>query len=138
MKRWTARQLRPVPRIAAGRALAGIATAMIDLSDGLAVDLSRLLSASGAGCSVDPDAIPADPGLEGIGLDRIETALIGGEDFELLFTAPVDRSNEIDDRLAAAGTDVTCVGEVTDGATLIGGDALDTWKERSWDHLRPL
>ncbi len=73
------------PRIAEGRALAGIATAMIDLSDSLAHSLHLLSRASGVGFTVEAEGIPL---LEGIPREELEAVLYFGEDYELLFTAP--------------------------------------------------
>lgn len=79
--------LYPEPRIAVGRRLRGLATAAIDLSDGLSTDLTHLCEASGVVASIDQAALPVDP-LAQQGADAIRRALHGGEDYELLFTAP--------------------------------------------------
>ena len=88
------RQLRPKPPLEAGPLLARgrLATAAIDLSDGLAADLGHLLDASGVGADVDLDRIPLARGLRKrcgeLGLAAEELALHGGEDYELLFSVP--------------------------------------------------
>lgn len=74
--------LYPEPRLAAGRKLMGLATAAIDLSDGLSTDLAHLCEESGLRAEVDTDALPIDARA------TLEQALHGGEDYELLFTAP--------------------------------------------------
>ncbi len=83
--------LDPEPRVIAGRALGltGLATAMIDLSDGLEQDLLRLCRASGVGAVVQQASLPVAPAARALlGPDRaLRTALAGGEDYELLFTA---------------------------------------------------
>lgn len=106
--------LYPVPRVSEGRALIGIASAMIDLSDGLHADLSRLLRASGVGAHLDADRIQlaAEP-VERFGRERaLEFALTGGDDYELCFTVPADRDAEL--RRAAAGWEcgITRIGTV--------------------------
>jgi len=77
-----ARYLHPVPRIAEGQALAPLATAMMDISDGLLIDAQRLAAASGIAIHIDLDAIPL--ALPGPVLD----AACAGDDYELLFTLP--------------------------------------------------
>ena len=77
-----ARYLRPVPRIAEGQALAPLATAMMDVSDGLLIDAQRLATASGIAIHIDLDAVPL--ALPGPVLD----AACAGDDYELLFTLP--------------------------------------------------
>ncbi len=74
-------QLYPEPRLAAGRKLTRLATAAIDLSDGLSTDLSHLCEESGLAAEIDADALPVDARA------TLEQALHGGEDYELLFTA---------------------------------------------------
>ena len=77
------RYLRPWPRLAEGRALAAEATAMMDLSDGLASDARRLAEASGVKLVLDACALPLAPGV-----DSPELAATGGEDYELLVCGP--------------------------------------------------
>lgn len=130
-----ARQRRPHPPIAVGPVLADFGvTAMIDVSDGLAVDLGHIVEASGVGCEVDLDAVPVDPGLASLpDLDDRAVAVTGGEDFELLFT-----TDDVDGvRAALRGLgQITEIGVVTEGPALIGGRELNEWKERGWEHLR--
>ncbi len=79
--------LYPQPRIAQGLWLArrGAATAAMDLSDGLSMDLARLCEESGVGAEIDEPTLPVAPGA------TLEEALHGGEDYELLFTAPAEK-----------------------------------------------
>ena len=123
------RQRRPRPRVEDGRYAANSgATSMIDLSDGLAMDLGHIVTASGVGCEVDIDAVPVDQNLSLLDIDPLVLAIIGGEDFELLFTVP--------DARAVDGIDATQIGVVTDGAARIGDKPLNEWRDRAWDHLR--
>ncbi|WP_447726973.1 thiamine-phosphate kinase [Sphingomonas koreensis] len=78
-----ARYLRPTPRLAEGQAIAALATAMMDVSDGLLIDARRMAEASGVAIAIDLDAIP----LALPNLDPIEAAT-AGDDYELLFTLP--------------------------------------------------
>lgn len=127
------RQLRPEARVDDGRRLADAgATAMIDVSDGYAVDLVRVMEASNTGCVIDPSAVPVDPALGAVlesEAELLRSAILGGEDFELLATLP-------------AGADVpegiTVVGEVTEDRSLrLGDDDLrELGRNQGWDHLR--
>ncbi|HXE15518.1 MAG TPA: AIR synthase-related protein, partial [Bryobacteraceae bacterium] len=101
------RHKRPVPRLAVGLQLRGLAIAAMDLSDGLSLDLRRLCQASKVGAEVD--SIPIAGGA------TIEHALHGGEDYELLFTAPPDANIPAQ----IAGVPVTKIGRVTDRPEII-------------------
>ena len=100
IKRLIERHLRPLPRVEWGRRLAaaGIASAMIDVSDGLSSDLGHLCEQSGVGAEVFADRIPLSKDLrsaKALARSVLEYALSGGEDYELLFTSPVEREREI-------------------------------------------
>jgi thiamine-monophosphate kinase len=86
--------LTPVPRLRAGQALVNFATAMIDVSDGVASDVSHLCRESGVAARVLASRIPIHPGATVMarltGRDALDLALRGGEDYELLFTTPAD------------------------------------------------
>jgi thiamine-monophosphate kinase len=85
-----ARYLRPTPRVAEGQAIAALATAMMDVSDGLLIDARRMAEASSVAVAIDLDTIP----LALPGLDPIEAAT-AGDDYELLFTLPADTAPPI-------------------------------------------
>lgn len=111
------RLLRPTPRVEAGRELGlGIATAAIDLSDGLAGDLYKLCAASQVGAIIDLAALPISDDVrrvaEAAGVDPVELALRGGEDYELLFTTSSLREGS--HVLPRSGTPYTVIGEVVD------------------------
>jgi thiamine-monophosphate kinase len=112
-----AAHLRPEPRVAAGRALgAGGARALIDLSDGLALDALRMARASGVRARVDVDAVPLAPGAaavaEAAGLPPRELGLGGGEDYELLAALPPERLAPL---CAALDLPLTPVGRLEEG-----------------------
>ena len=128
-------QLRPSPPIAAVPVLARwTPTAMLDLSDGLARDLGRLLDAAGVGCDVEAEALPIAAGVERYG-DPLETAVVGGEDYQLLFTMSESVWHGAERALAAAGTPARRIGMITAGDAIVAGKPLDEWRRRSWEHL---
>ncbi|MGI8708287.1 MAG: thiamine-phosphate kinase [Actinomycetota bacterium] len=136
--RLATRQRRPLARVKEGDALrrAG-ATSMIDVSDGLAVDLSHLCDASVLGCSVDVTALPIDPALDGLDTtEALELAVTGGEDFELLFTIEADRIEDARRLLAPLGTPITPIGTMGGTDRTLGDRALDEWRTLGWEHLR--
>jgi thiamine-monophosphate kinase len=137
------RQRRPDPRLALGRALCGIATACIDLSDGLLQDLGHLCDASRVGASVRLDRLPLSRAYRAATRGRRDpwaAAATGGEDYELLVAVP---SRKVPAALAAgrrAGTRLTVVGEVVAGAGVAAlrpdGRAYRP-RRAGHDHLRP-
>jgi thiamine-monophosphate kinase len=80
----------PRPRLALGQALRGLASAAIDVSDGLVADLGHILEVSGVGAEVHAGALPLSDAARGLPGAR-DAALSGGDDYELLFTAPPER-----------------------------------------------
>ncbi|MET0518738.1 MAG: thiamine-phosphate kinase [Burkholderiaceae bacterium] len=101
----------PQPRVALGQALRGVATSAIDLSDGLLGDLGHILHRSGVGATVEADALPCGAILAGQPLAlRREMGLAGGDDYELLFTAPVAARDAVQQAAAASATPVTRIG----------------------------
>jgi thiamine-monophosphate kinase len=79
---WLAAYRRPQPRLAEGQALAPLAHAMADISDGLLIDAARMAEASGLAVEIDLDAVPIPEGA-----DRM-AAVTAGDDYELLFAGP--------------------------------------------------
>jgi len=136
------RMEQPTPRVALGLALRGIATAAVDLSDGLAGDLGHVLRASGVGACLDADAAA---GLLAIGaaagLDlatRRACTLAGGDDYELAFTAPASARAAVEQAGRASATPVTRVGAIEAEAGLRLVDAQGapvTQHVASFDHF---
>ncbi|MCP5162798.1 MAG: thiamine-phosphate kinase [Hahellaceae bacterium] len=80
------RYYEPSPRLREGLALSGLATACIDVSDGLLADLAHILESSGCGAVIRDDAIPLSEALRGTAINPLTHALEGGDDYELCFT----------------------------------------------------
>lgn len=109
----------PRPRLGLGAALGGIATAMMDISDGLVGDLDHIASASGVAAVIEAARLPLSPAAASVladDIERLETVLTGGDDYELLFTAPpaVDMAAIS----AATGIAVTAVGRIESGESV--------------------
>ena len=119
-----ARLDRPSPRIALGLALRGIARAAIDISDGLLGDLGHVLHASRVGARIAVDDVPASAVMRSQPVERRRICqLAGGDDYELLFTAPVERHEAVLAAANAAHTPVACIGQITAAPGLALHDA---------------
>ena len=106
---------RPQPRVALGLALRGVASAAIDLSDGLAGDLGHVRQRSGVGAVLDWAALPMSPVLaaQPAALQR-DCLLTGGDDYELLFCAPPARADAVQAAARQAGVAVSRIGLIDD------------------------
>ncbi|WP_247730053.1 thiamine-phosphate kinase [Halovivax limisalsi] len=122
------------PRVAAGRALAPDATAMMDSSDGLARSLHQLAAASDCGFAIEADRVPIDDALTAVVANgrasegresateaALEPALTFGEDFELVCTIPEAR---IDDARESAPVALSVLGRVVESGVTVDGEAL--------------
>lgn len=106
-----ARLLRPVPRVGLGISLRGVASAMIDVSDGLLADLGHILDAGAVGARLDIDAVPFDRRLdvECNPAQKWRCILGGGDDYELCFTVPPDSRQQLE----SIAHPVYRIGEIT-------------------------
>lgn len=112
---------RPVPRVGAGLALGPLATAAIDVSDGLVADLGHLCKASGCGAAIDVERVPISAELLSLfpPQEALAHALGGGDDYELCFTAPPSRAEDIETALEASGTLVRRIGQLVPGQEVV-------------------
>ncbi len=136
--------LDPQPQLAAGRLLAkeGLATACIDLSDGVATDLMHICQLSGVWARLAATDIPIPPEVKTVarmvGQDPLELALQGGEDYQLLFTSPPDRASHLPKVFTQAGLGVpNRVGEIIPGreVVLITMEKEKIISGRGYDHF---
>lgn len=110
---------RPEPRVELGRGLRGIATAAIDISDGLVADLGHVLKASRVGARVSLPRIPLSSAYSSLREQAgWEPALSGGDDYELCFTVPPDKLGQLEQEASAWSCEVCCIGEVVTGSGL--------------------
>ena len=131
---------RPQPRVTLGQALRGLASSAIDVSDGLLGDLGHVLSASKVGATIEADALPRSTVLraQSLGWQRVCT-LAGGDDYELLFTAPHDAADAVRQAAQRCGVAVTPIGHVEAAPGLRLVDAAGTALVNDYvgfDHFR--
>jgi thiamine-monophosphate kinase len=134
------RLYEPTPRVALGQALRGMATAAIDISDGLLADLGHICRLSGVGATVDLTSIPVSAiGAKHFASDAGRTAIVaGGDDYELCFTAPANSRESIADLTDVLGVPLTRIGQVKrgKGVSLLGPDGKAVKIDgRGYDHF---
>ena len=134
------RLYEPTPRVGLGQALRGMATAAIDVSDGLLADLGHICRLSGVGATVDANSMP----LSAIGtrhvasLEGLTAIVAGGDDYELCFTAPANARESIEDLTEMLDIPLTRIGQVRrgKGVSLIGPDGKPLKIDgRGYDHF---
>ncbi|MEM7249866.1 MAG: thiamine-phosphate kinase [Pseudomonadota bacterium] len=128
-----ARLHRPTPRVAIGRALRGHATAAIDLSDGLAGDLGHICAASQLGAVIEPRSLPRSAAFDTLvgARDPLALCLSGGDDYELLFTAPSASQEALSQIAARHECPLTRIGYMTNQRTGV-------WLESSPGRFEPV
>ena len=134
----------PTPRVALGMALRGIARSAIDVSDGLAADLGHICECSGVNAEIEWERVPIARAARALRDQRLvqETALGGGDDYELCFTAPKARRAQVERAGRAAKVHLTRIGRITASArrkstvTILDahGGPL-TVRRRGYDHF---
>jgi thiamine-monophosphate kinase len=109
---------RPTPRVELGLALRGVANAAIDISDGLLGDLGHILQRSKVGAVIETawvqDSAAISDAMQSVAFNkRLDFALAGGDDYELLFTASPDQADEVLEAGERCGVSITCIGRIT-------------------------
>ncbi len=132
---------RPQPRTALGAALCGTASAMLDVSDGLAGDLGHILAASNVGAVIEHAALPlaALCAAGANGTQALHALLSGGDDYELLFTAPADKHPEVRVLAAAQAIPLTRIGRIIAAPGMLLENAngeICPLAARGFDHFR--
>lgn len=145
LKRARQRLERPEPRVALGLGLRGLASAAIDLSDGLVGDLGHVLTASGVGATLESERLiellqaRGHPQWLALGVDALDTVLCGGDDYELAFTAAPTAQAEILAAARDAGVPVTRIGRIEAEPGLRLRDAqgrISHPEQQSFDHFK--
>lgn len=141
------RHLTPTPRLHEGQlaARSALATAAIDVSDGLASDIGHICEMSNVGVQLWAEAIPISAATravaEALAADPLQWALFGGEDYELILTAPADKATILAQRIAQeTSTPVSIIGEIVpaeQGSLLVHADgSTKPLRPSGWDHFR--
>ncbi len=140
---WLEQRLdRPSPRLELGALLRDYATSAIDLSDGLVSDLGHILAASGVGASLETIRLPLSEALRACGADVHvrDYALSGGDDYELCFTVPPERTQSVIEAARRMELQLTDIGEIDAGPGLrmLDADGVQvTAMAKGYDHFLP-
>ena len=131
---------RPVPRVTAGIALRSLASACVDISDGLLADLGHICEASGVAAELDAPLLPRSPALRELHgeAQALEFALGGGDNYELCFTVPPLHLEQVLADLGRVGCGVTWIGRIVAGRGVRVRDAQGAWitpQMRGWEHF---
>jgi thiamine-monophosphate kinase len=121
----------PDPRVSLGTALRGIVNAMADVSDGLVADLGHICEASGLAATIEAEAVPLSNGARTVlesDPSEITGLLTGGDDYELVFTAPREQIEAVKAAAAGVGVEATEIGRMEEGGgevSVIDRDGAD-------------
>ncbi|MDB5801340.1 MAG: thiL [Rhodocyclales bacterium] len=132
---------RPQPRVALGLALCGVATAMLDVSDGLLGDLAHILEQSDCGASIEDVLLPLAPVTSASGDEGLarRALLGGGDDYELLFAAPLAQRQVVLDISQQLGLPLTRIGVMTEKSNVIAtkkrDGSIETVSAQGYDHF---
>src|SRR6185295_11639728 len=137
------KHLSPEPRLVLGREIGnlGLATSMIDISDGLSTDLWHILDESNVGAKIKAESIPVDKTTVSIagdrGIDVVELALNSGEEYELLFTVDGAKVEQVEQLAKSLGESVTEIGFVMDsgGFQLERDNSVRAIEPRGYQHV---
>ena len=131
---------RPTPRVHAGRALPALASACVDVSDGLLADLGHICARSDVGARIDIPSLPASEALRDA-FDDVERAALqaaGGDDYELCFTADASHRERVASLASRLDLRITRIGRITAGTAVVAVDAAGTaWRppRTGYDHF---
>ena len=130
-----ARLDRPMPRVELGHELRGLASACIDVSDGLLAELAHICRGSGVGADIDADALPDSEALRAAfdaGTRRLLQAT-GGDDYELCFTAPVSQHAAVQVLASTLALPLTRIGSIVEGSGIACGGI--GWDKSGYQHF---
>jgi thiamine-monophosphate kinase len=128
----------PAPRLALGREIARFASAAMDISDGLAADLGHICAASACGAEIALAAVPTSPAAKAAGVDHALARITGGDDYELLFTAPAAAEPKLRAAARKTGVPVTRIGHIVarSGVRVLAPDgSVVPIKGGGWEHF---
>jgi thiamine-monophosphate kinase len=136
------RHFLSVPRVLAGQALLNIASAAIDISDGLISDLQHILTQSNVGASIDVDCLPTSNELMAF-CNHDESvaqcyALTSGEEYELCFTVAEENKGALESALSHTGTAISCIGQIrAKGQLVLHNKGIPViWDLKGYDHFK--
>ena len=134
------RYYRPQPRIEEGRQLLSLASSAIDISDGLVADLEHICKASEVGALIDVDCLPVSHAASSVlgQYEVIESALSGGDDYELCFTVPSSNWQKMDELIEAREIDATEIGRIESGSGIKCWHKAQPYpiKKRGYNHFQ--